>query len=124
MAIDSRKELVWLGDSRGRLKEFPEEIREEIGYALYLAENGESYHSVKHMQGYNAIEIVANFDGDAFRGVYTTKFQDRVYVLHCFQKKSKRGAETPQSDLDLIKRRLKEAEADYRASKNESKNPK
>jgi phage-related protein len=122
MPTESHKGLVWMGDSRSRLRDFPDHVREEIGYALYLAEFGDSHPSVKHMQGYNAVEIVADYDGDAYRGVYTTRFQDCIYVLHCFQKKSKRGAATPKSHLSLIKKRLQEAEKHYRASKKNEKN--
>jgi phage-related protein len=105
-----RKRLFWMGDSRKRLAEFPEEVRSEIGYAIFLAEWGESHPSAKRMQRYNAVEVIADYDGDAFRGVYTTKFKDSVYVLHCFQKKSKKGSETPKVDLGLIEKRLKDAE--------------
>jgi phage-related protein len=112
--LEGRKELVWMGDSLKRLRKFPNEVRDEIGYALYLAEFGEPHPSVKHMQGYNALEIVADHDGETFRGVYTTKFRDCIYVLHCFQKKSKKGAKTPQPDLDLIRKRLKEAQEHYK----------
>ena len=111
-----RKRLFWMGDSRKRLAEFPEEVRSEIGYALFLAEWGEYHPSAKRMQRFNAIEVVADYDGDAFRGVYTTRFKDSVYVLHCFQKKSKKGSETPRTDLGLIEKRLKEAEEHYKAS--------
>jgi len=106
-----------MGTSRRKLKNFPEDVRHEIGYALYLAQCGESYRSAKHMPGYNAVEILVDYDGDAFRGVYTTKFQNCVYVLHCFQKKSKKGIATPKPDLDLIRTRMKEAEEHYKASK-------
>jgi len=58
------KDLYWMGDSRKRLSEFPEEVQSEVGYALYLAECGEPYPSAKHMHGYNAIEIVSDYDGD------------------------------------------------------------
>jgi phage-related protein len=112
-----------MGDSLDKLRGFPDEVRQEIGYAIYLAEHGESYPSVKHMQGFNAIEIVVSYDGDAFRGVYTTKFQDCIYVLHCFQKKSKTGAKTPKPDVELIRRRLKEAREDHKAwKKNDQQN--
>jgi phage-related protein len=110
-----RKRLFWLGDSRRRLGEFPEEVRSEIGYALFLAEGGESHPSAKRMRGYNAVEIVSDYDGDTFRGVYTTRFRDSVYVLHCFQKKSKRGSETPRAELNLIEKRLKDAQEHYEA---------
>jgi phage-related protein len=102
-----------MGDSRRRLGEFPVDVRSEIGYAVFLAECGESHPSAKRMQGYNAVEVVADYDGDTFRGVYTTKFKDTVYVLHCFQKKSKQGSKTPRVELGLIAKRLKDAEEHY-----------
>jgi len=61
------------------------------------------------------VELVKNFDGDTYRTVYTVRFELAVYVLHAFKKKSKHGIKTPQSDIELIKRRLKDAEADYAA---------
>jgi phage-related protein len=105
-----------MGDSKRRLREFPEEVRSEIGHALYLAEFGESHPSAKRMHGYNAVEVTADYDGDTFRGVYTTRFKGSVYVLHCFQKKSKTGSETPRVDVDLIKKRLKDAEEHFKTS--------
>jgi phage-related protein len=108
-----KKRLFWLGDSRRRLGEFPEDVRSEIGYALFLAEHGESHPSAKRMRGDNAVEIVSDYDGDTFRGIYTTRFKDSVYVLHCFQKKSKKGSETPRVELNLIEKRLKDAEEHY-----------
>jgi phage-related protein len=123
MAIESRKTLFWLGDSQRRVRDFPGDVRDEIGYALYKAECGEGHSSAHRMKGINAVEIVSDYDGDTFRGVYTTKFEDAVYVLHCFQKKSKKGAETPKPDLDLIKKRLQVAKLHYEASKkHESEN--
>jgi phage-related protein len=117
MAIEPRKTIFWLGDSKRRVRGFPEDVRDEIGYALFKAEHGEKHPSAHRMQGINAVEIVSGYDGDTFRGVYTTKFEDAVYVLHCFQKKSKKGAETPKPDLDLIKKRLQDAKLHYEASK-------
>jgi phage-related protein len=105
-----------MGDSRRRLGEFPEEVRSEIGYALFLAERGDSHPSAKRMQGFNAVEVIADADGSTFRGVYTTKFKDSVYVLHCFQKKSKKGYETPRVELNMIVKRLKDAEEHYQAA--------
>ncbi len=69
------------------------------------------------MQGYHAVEIVSDNDGDTYRAVYTTKFEDEVYVLHCFQKKSKKGGKTPKPDLDLIERRLRDAKLLHEASR-------
>jgi phage-related protein len=67
------------------------------------------------------VELVDDFDGDTYRAVYTVRFVSAVYVLHAFKKKSKQGIKTPQSDIDLIKRRLKEAEAIDAARTTESK---
>lgn len=111
MATGASKPLVWIGDSRKRLCGFPDEVKDEIGYALYLAQRGESHVRAKRLTGINAVEIVSDYDGDTFRGVYTTKIQGTIYVLHCFQKKSKRGSKTLRSDMDLIAQRLKSAEA-------------
>src|SRR5271168_32623 len=113
----SRKNLVWTGDSRKRLRQFPLGVRSEIGHAIFLAEYGETHLSARRMRGYNAVELVVDYDGDTFRAIYTTKFEGVLYVLHCFQKKSKKGSKTPKPDLDLIERRLREARIHYEASK-------
>ena len=86
-----RKGLFWLGDSRRRLGEFPEEVRSEIGYALFLAEVGESHPSAKPMRGYNAVEIVSDYDGDTFRGVYTTRFKNAVLCPPLFPEEVPEG---------------------------------
>jgi phage-related protein len=104
------KRIWWMGDSKERLGGFPAEVRSEIGFALYQAQLGEAHPSAHPMRGINAVEIVSDFDGDTFRGVYTTKVKDQVYVLHCFQKKSTIGIKTPKRDLALIKTRLRDAE--------------
>ena len=115
MAVSNvRKRLWWMGDSRECLRGFPEDVRWEIGGAIDAAECGEMHSSAKPMRGINAVEIVSDFDGDTFRGVYTTKFKDNVYVLHCFEKKSKKSRETPRRDINLIEKRLKEAEKHHR----------
>jgi phage-related protein len=98
------------GDSRERLRSFPADVRSEVGQALYQAELGEPHPSAAPMRGLNAVEIVSDFDGNTFRGVYTTKFKGQLYVLHCFQKKSRKGIKTPKGDVDLIKQRLRDAE--------------
>jgi phage-related protein len=59
------------------------------------------------------VELVDDFEGDTYRAVYTVRFADAVYVLHAFKKKSKQGIKTPQPDIDLVKRRLRDAEQDY-----------
>ena len=105
-----------MGDSRKRLREFPDPVRFEIGQALYQAELGESHTSARAMQGLNAVEIVSDYRGDAYRGVYTTQIKDFIYVLHCFQKKSKVGIKTPKRDLELIRSRLADAELHFKSN--------
>src|ERR1035441_975485 len=108
------KRIAWMGDSKDRLRGFPEEVRYEIGSALRSAQYGESHPSAKPMRGINAVEIVSDFDGDTFRGVYTTKIKEYVYVLHCFQKKSTIGIKTQKRDLNLIRTRLRDAEEHHK----------
>jgi len=109
MTAASRKPVVWLGDTLRRLKTFPSGVQDEIGYALYLAQRGEKHVSAKPLKGLGpgVLEIASDHRGDTFRAVYTVRLGERVFVLHAFQKKSKRGIATPQADIDLLKRRLK-----------------
>jgi phage-related protein len=102
-----------MGNSRENLQEFPKEVRVEMGVALWVAQNGGKHLSAKPLKGIEAVEIVADHSGDTFRAVYTIKLAGFVYVLHCFQKKSKRGIATPRPDLELIKRRSRDAKEDY-----------
>ena len=104
-----------MGDSRQRLRGFPEAVRSEIGQAVYEAELGEMHISAKPTKGLNAVEIVSDYRGDAYRGIYTTRFKGHLYVLHCFQKKSKTGVKTPKRDMELIQARMAEAHAHHRA---------
>jgi phage-related protein len=81
-----------------------------MGHALFMAQEGERSASVKTLQGFgggSVVEIVEDHDGDTFRCVYTTKVNDVIVVLHAFQKKSKRGSETPKHEIELIHARLK-----------------
>jgi phage-related protein len=105
------KPVVWLGDSLRALKSFPTTVQDEIGYALFLAQRGGKHMSAKPLRGSGSavLEIVSDHRGDTFRAVYTVRLADRVFVLHAFQKKSKRGIATPQAEIELIKRRLKQA---------------
>jgi len=111
------KRVDFIGSSRNDLKEFPEEVKQDIGYALYEAQRGQKPASAKPLKGFSGagvLEIVENFTAGTYRAVYTVRFRQVVYVLHCFQKKSKHGIKTPQQDIDLIKQRLKLAEEDYK----------
>jgi phage-related protein len=110
------KPVEWMGSSRDDLRAFPPEVRRVIGVAIDDAQNGEEHPSVKALHGFggrSVLEVVDDFDGDTYRAVYTVRFAAAVYVLHCFQKKSKKGGETPKHDIEVVKSRLKGAEAHY-----------
>ena len=96
----------------------PQSVKNVFGFAIRAAQRGARHPDAKPLKGFGGagvLEVVENFDGDTYRAVYTVKFAGIVYVLHVFQKKSKRGAKTPKTDLDLIKSRLKDAEKKYNA---------
>jgi phage-related protein len=105
------RSLVWMGDSLDNLREFPPEVRTAVGYALQLVQAGETPMSAKPFKGVasGVYEIVKRYDTDTYRAVYAVKIGERIYILHAFQKKSKQGIKTPQSDVDLIKQRYKDA---------------
>ena len=109
------KPVEWVGSSRDDLKKFPDLVKDRVGFALYRAQLGFKHRDAKPLRGLGSgvLEVVSRHDGDTYRAVYTVRFRLAVYVLHAFQKKSKRGAETPKPEIDLVKRRLKEAEQHY-----------
>jgi phage-related protein len=105
--------LEFIGTSRDDLSEFPVQVKYRIGFALRSAQKGGKHPDAKPLKGFKGagvLEIASDFDGDTFRAVYTVKIKGIIYVLHAFQKKSRKGIKTPQAELDKIKRRLKEAE--------------
>ncbi|GAX43569.1 hypothetical protein NIES4075_45840 [Tolypothrix sp. NIES-4075] len=103
--------LVWMGDSRKNIRAFPEEVQKAVGYALQLVQSGETPLDAKPFKGVGSgvYEIVKRYDTDTYRAVYAVKIGQKVYVLHAFQKKSKKKIKTPQMDVDLIKQRYKDA---------------
>lgn len=116
MPTEAPRPLQWVGHTKADIKSFPEAVREVLGYALFQAQVGLKHQSVKPLRGLggNVLEVISRHDGDTFRAVYTVRFRTVVYVLHVFQKKAKRGVATPESEIDLIKRRLRAAEQHYR----------
>ena len=115
--LDQPKPVVWVGSSRRDLKAFPKPVRFDIGQALYTAQLGETDPVAKPLKGFggaNVMEIIDRYDTNTYRAVYTVQFAEVIYVLHAFQKKSKRGIATPQKDLDLIRSRLAEAQRLHR----------
>lgn len=103
------KALEWVGSSKRDLLTFPEDVRKEIGYALYVAQNGGKHQNTKPFKGHGSgvFEIVADFNKNAYRSVYVASIGEKIVVLHCFQKKSKTGIETPKEELEVINKRLK-----------------
>lgn len=115
------KPVVWIASSLDDLRALPPQVRRDIGQALYTAQQSETDPAAKPLKGFGGtrvMEIVERGRGGTYRGVYTAQFAGVIYVLHVFQKKSKRGIATPKQDIDLIRRRLTEAERDYRQKEN------
>ncbi len=104
--------LVWRGSSKSDFMRFPAAAQREMGYALFLAQMGECHpamaKTLKGFSGGRVIEIRESYEGSAYRAIYTVRYADAVYVLHAFQKKSKKGIATLKADLDLVERRLKD----------------
>jgi phage-related protein len=110
------KPVRWVGSSREDLRSFPEEVRRQVGGALWDAQLGLKAPFAKPLKGFRGagiLEIVDDFDGDTYRAVYTVRFAGAVYVLHAFQKKSRHGIATPRAELKLIEQRLGRAREDY-----------
>lgn len=110
------KPIRWVGSSRKELRGFPEEVKRRVGGALWDAQIGLTAPFARPLRGFhgsNLMEVVADFEGNTYRAVYTVRFAGAVYVLHAFQKKSKRGITTPRQDLTVIEARLKRAREDY-----------
>ena len=106
------KEAIWIGDSKAKLREFPQSVQKDIGDALFIAQAGSLSPAAKPFRGVGSgvFEIRSDYRTDTYRAVYAVKLGERVYVLHCFQKKSRRGIQTPKKEVDLIKRRLRMAQ--------------
>jgi phage-related protein len=112
MSNDNRP-LKWVGSSYKDLMALPKAVRRTFGFALSLAQAGDKHDDADVMKGFGSagvIEVIENDAHGTYRAVYTVKFVEAVFVLHCFQKKSKRGIETPKPDMDIIHARLKIAE--------------
>lgn len=101
------KQVKWIGDSRERIRDFPDVARHEPGYQLERVQAGKEPKDWKPMPsiGIGVNEIRVREDSGAFRVVYLAKFGEAVYVLHAFQKKSRK---TQKSDLDLARKRFRD----------------
>lgn len=118
MAGEPPRLVRWVGSVLDDLRAFPEEPRTAVGYAIWLAQTGSKAPAAKPMKGIvkgaGVLEVVEQHDGNTYRAVYTLRFEGVVYVLHAFQKKSRKGLKTPKHEVDLIRRRYRAAEEDFR----------
>ena len=108
------KPLEWIGSSHKDLMALPEDVRRLFGFALSLAQSGDKHDAAKVLKGFGGAGVLEVLEDDisgTYRAVYTVKYPEAVFVLHCFQKKSRRGIATPKQDMDIIHARLKIAEA-------------
>ena len=118
---EAPKPVRWAGTSLRDLRSSPRPVRIDIGHALFAAQEGKLDPAAKPLKGFggaSVIEIVASHHGNAWRAIYTVRFRDAIYVLHVFQKKSTKGIATSTRGMELIKRRLAEAERDYKERQN------
>lgn len=103
------KSIVWMGSSLEDVRQFPDDVRQSVGYALYAAQRGGKSDIAKPLKGLvkrgGVLEIVADYDRDTYRTVYAVKLGECVYVLHAFQKKSRKGRKMTARNLKLIKSR-------------------
>lgn len=110
----NERPIEWIGSSHKDLMALPADVRRLFGFALSLAQAGDKHDAAKVLKGFGGagvLEVVEDDAGGTYRAVYTVKFPEAVFVLHCFQKKSKRGIATPKEDMDIVTARLKIAEA-------------
>jgi phage-related protein len=122
-SVPGEKPLFWVGSSKADLLDFPEPVKDGIGLALSVAQFGGKHLRAKPWKGEGAgvLEVVEDYRTDTFRAVYTVRFERAVYVLHAFQKKSRRGSKTAKTDIDLIGKRLRAAQEDYETHFTEKK---
>jgi phage-related protein len=107
-----QRESIWVGSSLRDMREFPEEARQVMGFALCLAQAGGKHPSVSPLRafgGASVLEVRDDYRGDTYRGIFTERFADAVYVLHALKKRAKRGRATPQRDIDLVRSRSAQA---------------
>jgi phage-related protein len=109
--------ILFVGSARKDVRAFPEPVRECVGFALYTAQRGGKAPAAKPLAGFGSsgvLEIIENYDGNTFRAVYTVRYLNAIYVLHCYMKKSKHGIAVTARDRVMIVGRLAAAEAHYR----------
>ncbi len=113
MGTNDRR-LRWVGNAKEDLLSFPRPVQSAVGFALRAAQEGQKAPGVEPLKGFTGagvLEVVESHDTDAYRCVYIVRLKNAVYVLHCFQKKAKKGIATPKREIEMVRRRLAEAEA-------------
>jgi len=114
------KPLLWRGTAKADFMTFPRAVQRMMGYALFLAQMGERHttlaKTLKGFGGGSVVEVRESHAGNAYRAIYTVRYADAVYVLHAFQKKSKKGAAVPKVDAELIRKRLRDLTAERERS--------
>jgi phage-related protein len=118
----AQRPLVWLGDSKKNIQSFPKGAQKLLGDELQLVQFGGMPKDAKPFKGIGSgvIELALRYASDAYRVVTAVQLGARIYVLHAFQKKSKKGIGTPKRDVDLIRKRYSEAQElarDYEKTK-------
>lgn len=116
------KPLYWVGSARRDLLDMPADVIDTFGYALHLAQEGKKHAQAKPLRrfgGARVLEVVEDHAGDTYRAVYTVKVANGIYVLHCFQKKSKHGIATPRQELEMVTERLKLVLARFEGASND-----
>jgi phage-related protein len=113
------KPLYFVGSARDDLRELPGDVKDLIGYALYLAQVGEMHPRCKPLRGFGGAGVIEIIDNDAsgtYRAVYTVRLSDAIYVLHVFRKKSRQGIATPRQEIEMVRARLRQAEQHHAAT--------
>jgi phage-related protein len=121
--VPGEKPLFWVGSAKADLLGFPGPVKDGIGVALSVAQFGGKHPRAKPWrgEGTGVLEVVEDYRSDTFRAVYTVRFERAVYVLHAFQKKSRRGSKTAKTDVALIGKRLRAAQENYETRFGEKK---
>ena len=106
------KPVIWMGTSRKDIKALPSRVQSIIGHTLGMVQDGETDSHIKTLRGKDLVgvyEIRADYDKDTYRAVYVVNLGERIFMLHVFQKKSKKGSGTPKAEMDMVRTRLKRA---------------
>ena len=102
--------LIFVAGSHRDFDKFPAGVQEVMLHGLTMARTGRKHVLAKPLKGFpgaKEMEIPYPHRGDAYRLIYTTRFDGVVYVLHAFKKKSVKGISTPKQEIDLVRTRLK-----------------